>query len=212
MTTDNLPSYDDLIAFASDELDGEAAQRVQRHIERVPDAAATVSRFRIVLNRMQAAHYPDPPPSLIAKAKRAFRDANTGSGVSGPSLFDKLGVVIAHLAYDSRLQPLAVRDRGGGDVVQLTYEAPGFEVDLRAERKSGSTADSTWEVMGQFSSEGESVDSLEIVAMDARTNRIIARSPLDETYMFSLDLPDGWYDLSVRGTSDILILPELLLE
>ena len=65
MTTDDQPSYDDLIAYASGELGGEAAQRVQQHIERVPEAAATVARFRIVLDRMQDAHFPDPPPRLV---------------------------------------------------------------------------------------------------------------------------------------------------
>lgn len=211
MTHDDMPSYDDLIAFAGGDLDGETARRLQQYIDQNSEAAATVARYQSALSRMQFAHYPDAPPSLIARAKQVFRNTTTDSKASGATWFDQLGTVLAHLVFDSRLQPLAVRDRGGSDVVHLTYEAPGLDVDLRAERKSDSTPDGIWEVMGQVSDERED-PGVEIVAVDARTHQIVAKVSLDETSMFSIELPDGIYDLGVRGRSDVIILPELLLE
>lgn len=212
MAADDRVSYEDLMAFANGDLHDEAAHRVQRHLDQNVEDARTVARFKLASQHMQAAEYHDPPADSVDRAKRVLRDAAADRISTGSSLSCWVDAIVARLTFDSRLQPLAVRGAGMGDAIQLSYEVDDLEVALRAECKEDESSKIRWELMGQVSTALNLPAEAEIVVAEAGTDRIVGRARLDDYRMFSIELPDGCFDLAVPGQNGVIVLPELLLE
>ena len=130
-------SREQLIAFAAGELEGPQADEVAAHLVANPDAARTVALYRTAAGATVADDSAAAPRDLVTRAKGIFRAEQP----ERPGLMDRIQDVIAHLVYDSHLQPaatrLATRLRAEGRSVDLVLGHPKLKRALADADREG---------------------------------------------------------------------------
>ena len=202
------PTYEQLIAYAAEELSPGEAARVEAHLARDRGAARTVARFRLAWTALAADDGVDPSPQLMARAKATF---SPPPAPAPTRWWEHVEQVIATLIFDSRTQPALAGYRGRGSGFQLSFESDVGLVDLQAEPAGApplADGESGWHLMGQIDvSEPGATANVALVrrGQHAPTAEVNA----DPAGVFSMDAPGGRYDLYIRFGASYVALRDV---
>ncbi|MHC5113010.1 MAG: anti-sigma factor [Planctomycetota bacterium] len=195
-----------LLAFAAGELEGTEAQQVQAFIADHPEAAATVTLYRLAKTRRRLDDTVAPSATAVERAKAVFSQ-RTATAPAG--WLDRLTEIVARVVYDSRLQPAAVRYTDTGSRFQLSFETDAADVDLQAERlTAGDDAPERWRLIGQLSADPEP-GVVEARAETAGGGEVVGTARSDERSIFTLDLAPGTYDIRIVLADAEIVLPNI---
>ncbi|MHC4413815.1 MAG: anti-sigma factor family protein [Planctomycetota bacterium] len=203
-------TYQQLLRYAAGELSGPEAVEIEAHLARDPDAAATVSRYRLVRATLLADDGVDPPPEVVAKAKALFRRRAEVSK-RPPGLIDQVAATIARLIFDSRVQPALAGLRGPATGFQLTYELSGARLDLEvepAEPAEPAAEGAGWRLLGQIASP-RPLPAVRVALCQAGTDEPVCAVESDERGAFALDAQPGTYDLRIHLPDGVAVVPDL---
>jgi hypothetical protein len=201
------PTYEQLIAFAAGELPMGEAAAVAAHVQGDPDAAAVVSAWRTASETLRRDDSVAPSAAAMQRARAIFaqRAATMSSSTSRVAgWIESAQRFLAHLAYDSRVQPAAVRFAGDDDRINLTFETEEGDIDVQAERlRDEDSAESRWRVVGQISDAGSDEDDgpreVALVRHDEAIPVVLAIT--DEHGVFALETDSGAYELLIRAAA-----------
>ncbi len=199
-------SAEDLLAYAAGELPPDQAAEVKARLQDDLEAATLLRGVEFISKCLAQDGTVEPPPQVRARAKAIFR-AKLTERSSG--WLDRLGVTIAQLIYDARLQPAGFRSADAGRRVQLTYEAQGLEIDLQAERVdvAGGPGDRRcWHLIGQIEPASCGGDR-PVALLDAKTTSLVAETQTDDRAVFTLEAPAGRFDLVLGLPGGPVLLP-----
>ncbi len=143
------PSFDELLAFAANQLEADKALAVQRHLQASSSDANVVREIQRTLAVMRADDTVAAPDSVLARARALFEKAVR---VEVPSLAQTLRRIIAQLTFDNRRQPALAGYRSVAQAVALSFAADGVEIDLQIEPPSQRESNE-WRMLGQVSAE-----------------------------------------------------------
>jgi len=208
-TRANHPSGEQLVAFASDELDGADAIAAAAHINGCSSCTGTVARYRLVREVLRVADVPEPPAALLMQAKRLFATLDQPRAQELADRLAPLRRIVAELIFDSGagLSPALAGFRGGGDR-HLTYVAGEVQVDLRLQPPASQSG--AWRVQGQVDADALA-PSTAVEMVSAGEEWTVVQTTTDEHGMFDLAAPAGRYDILVRLPYALQILPGLEL-
>jgi anti-sigma factor RsiW len=193
-----------LLAYAAGELTGAAASEVETLMASDAEAARLVRSYRAVARAARADAATVPAQDLAQRARAIFR-----APVRAPreSWLDRAGAAIARLVFDSRLQPMMVRD--ADDRVQMAFESDDLEIDLQMRRRSGTG--NGWRLDAQVTGVSEFAGAA-AAAVSENAPAPSAVVDMDDRGRFRMELEPGRYDVVVRGPRGALILPGIRLE
>ncbi len=197
---------EDLLAYAAGELPPDQAAEVETRLQDDPEAAALLRGVEFISKCLAPDGAVEPPPQVRARAKAIFL---TKPAERLPGWLDRLGVTIARLIYDARLQPAGFRYADSGRRVQLTYEAKGLEIDVQAERVdvAGPPGDRRcWHLIGQIEPASCGGD-LPVALLAAKTTSLVAETKTDDRAVFTLEAPAGRFDLVLGLPGGPILLP-----
>lgn len=198
-------NYEMLIAFAAGELGGADAERVAAYVSANPNAAATVSRFRGVIDAGRNDDSVAPPTSLLREAYAIFK-ARTAKATL-PAWVESLKQIVASLVFDSRPQHATAGMRGVGMGYQLSYEFEQGEIDLDVEPIAGDGAGER-RVMGQVTAQGaDAAPAISLVGMDAETATLDAAA--DDRGMFRMNVRPGRYEMYVKLSDSVVAVRDV---
>ena len=205
----NHPSGEQLLAYASGEVDATAGTAISGHIAACAECDGVVARYRLVQGVLRADDAAEPPPALVTRAKALFAGTPNPDPAPRPDVLLPLRRVIAELVFDSgaALAPAMAGFRGTGDR-HLTYVAESVQIDLRVRPPEG--REGAWRVMGQVDAE-KLVPATPVDMVRAGENEAVVRATTDEHGMFDLAAPAGRYDLLIRLPCALQVLPGLVL-
>lgn len=201
-------TYERLLAFAAGEITGAEATEIEAHLERDPEAAAAVARYRALRHLVQHALAMEPSRTLIARAKAIFAEARAPAT---EPWWTRLEQVIANLVFDSRPQPALAGFRSAEMGFQLAFESDRTAIDLHAEPTGEGAREGTaaWQVMGQI--DVADAESGEVVLVPEGSEAPAAESSVDDEGVFSLRVPPGRYTLYVRSGRGSIVCEEIEL-
>ena len=203
-------AYEQLIAYAGDELEPAAAAAAATHVAGCPECAATVARYRLVRTTLLEDDSPTPPPATLARAKAIFAQQRRADPVD---LLAPLRRVLARISFDSRggfgdaFGPAFAGVRGAASGYQLAYESEAGEVDLQVEPPAG-PGSTEWRVLGQVAVD-EAVPGIRVALVPSGTEAAAVEAEADEYGVFGMDAPVGRYDLTIRLPTVALVVPDL---
>lgn len=181
-----------LIAFAAGEVLGAEAARIEAYVRRHPEAAELVRRYRAVRDRIARDDAVDAPGDVIDRARAIF---SAGRPAARTSWMEALETLVATLAFDSRVHPMAVRLVDNDREFQLAYEGEDVDVDLQA-RRIRPGREGAWQLMGQVSADEPHPGAR--VALIATEGDAVVETTADDRGMFIVDIPAGTWDVVVE--------------
>lgn len=199
-------TFETLIAYATGELDQEAADRVEEHLRVSRTDAEKVSRLQSVIQTMRSDDTSTPPAELLERAKAIFQPANRSAWYE---LRRRLEEVVAELVFDSRKQPALAGFRGSSDVVQLSYESEVADVDLEI-TPTIAEGRTTWLLMGQISPHETPAHPI-VALMSPSDETFCVEIMPDEHGVFTLHSAPGEYELLIRFADRVVVFPEVTL-
>ncbi len=197
---------EDLLAYAAGELPPEKAAKIAAHLNADPEAAVVLREVEAISKCIAEDGAVGPPQQTQADAKAIFKSK---PAAQVPGWLDRAGAVIAQLVFDGRLQPAGFRYAGARRRVQLTYEAPGLEIDVQAERvdAAGGPGDRRcWHLIGQIEPASCGRDC-PVALLAAKTTSLVAQTKTDDRAVFTLEAPAGRFDLVLGLPGGALLLP-----
>ncbi|HBY98209.1 MAG TPA: hypothetical protein DEP84_30405 [Chloroflexi bacterium] len=193
--------YEQLIAYAADELDGPEAAAVAAHLDACTRCTATVVRFRAARSVLRVDDGEMPPPATLTRAKALFIQRRHTPEANW------LQRVIAALAFDSRSGLALSGARGVAGGYQLGFESSVADVDLELEPPEKPIS-GRWQLLGQVvAHENAPVTTVGLAPVGASTP--IAQTDADEHGFFSLHAAPGRYNLLVTLPTVLLVLPDI---
>ncbi|MDP9364166.1 MAG: hypothetical protein M3Q10_08065 [Chloroflexota bacterium] len=196
-------SYQQLIDYAADDLEGQDAAPVAAHLAACAECSATVARYRAMRRALASAELVAPPAATMARAKALFT-LERGASPPGQS-FEVLDRVIARLAFDSRRSLSMSGVRSAGTNFHLMFEEDLADVNLQIERLSEREGDA-WQILGQVTVD-EASSQFVIGLVPVQGSRPIVEAETDENGFFTVQAVEGRYDLHIRLSSALMILP-----
>lgn len=191
-----------LLSFAEGTTGPAQAAEVEAYLDANPPAAGLVAMYRLVRRRRREDDSLAPPDVAMARAKELFRRHRPEAVPTWP---ERLVVTIARLVYDSRVEPVAVRDRDLGSRFQLSAETDDLEVDLQVERLESGLR---WRVTGQIDGE-RCLPGVEVAVIASGQTEPITVVYGDDHGYFVVELDTGRYDLRFRLPETVIVLPDL---
>lgn len=152
-----------------------------------------------ILQRMQTDHSVDAPADVIKYAKNLYRTRATEPNRS------VIQRVLAVMTIDLAPNRAAFGERsaGSGQARQVLFESGENAVDLRV-----SNVENRFDIRGQILGDGFANGEIEIAG---KKNSFTAR--LDELSTFRLAaIPEGEYNISIRGENSELFIESLILK
>lgn len=214
-------TYEQLAAFAFGELGPRETAELEAAMAANPDAAGLARRLRTIRELAAAdARAGRPSEEAIRRAKAIFEPAAKANRIEAfvARALGAVDAVIAELAFDSRLQPLAVRDIAATGQFQLSYELENADLDLRIEQRSSHEDAASGErhrVTGQYSADDPTREAtISVVRTDAEDGdaAVITKTTCDARGCFTLELDRGSYVLLIKLPEGDVIVPEFILE
>ena len=189
--TDQHPSFEELVAYASGELAGELTGEQAAAMESAA-AASTVAQLRRVLELLRT----DESEPVPADARRAAWAAFRSRGNRGPAAWLAAAErLVASLLSDSRAQVAMAGYRGAPSTYRLAFESPCGRIDLQL-MPPGEPALDAWRIHGQLMLHDD-VES-GAVALTTREASPVAVTDPDEHGCFCVEATPGNYDLLVE--------------
>ena len=198
-------TYQQLIAYAAEELSGSQALEVEAHLVCDPAAAETVARYRAAFTAMQGDDGVEPSPPSVARAKGIFDPRHFAS--NEPGLAETVVGAIARLIFDSRTLPAPVGLRGQATGFQRTYElseSPVAELDLHGAIDD----DNGWRLVGQLASR-DPIGAVRVELCRPAGATPIQTVDADERGTFVLHVAPGTYDLRLRTSAGVTVVRDL---
>ncbi len=196
------PNFEELLAYAANEITGPRADDIRRHLNENPADAALVARAVRTIATMRADDTVAPPAAVTTRAKELFAKAVR---TSTPSLTETIRRIVASLTFDSRTQPALAGYRSVAQAVVLSFAVEGIEVDLQIEPPS--TRDGReWRMIGQVSSNRLPAG----VALRESLSGAVVREAVSEAHGgFRFAAPAGSYEIAIRIGDDEVVLPSI---
>lgn len=198
-------SYQQVVEFAADELGDQEAAVVAAHVASCAECAATVARYRAVRKALRSTAAIAPPVATIARAKAIFPRRPSHPPLSRPVEVVKRG--IARLAFDSRSGLALSGVRGAGSTYHVMYEGDLADVDLQVERLPEREG-GAWQIVGQVAVD-EPLSHVVVALVPSDAVLPTAEVEADEYGVFTVRAQEGRYDLHIRLTSALMIVPDL---
>ena len=190
MKQENI-TFDQVVAYASDELTGREASTVMAYLAVLPEAARTAQRLQEVIQRLRA---DDTVPGSAAAVRRALALLQSRDDVPTPDWLAPIRL-FATLVFDSRAQLAMAGYRGSAASYQLAFESEPARVDLQILPQDGNVGD-RWRVRGQVSVRDDAeVDAVTLVAEHSDT--ALATAVPDQAGRFKIDSDAGVFDLRI---------------
>ena len=193
---------DQLLSFAEGTLAAAQTAEIKVYLDANPPAARLVAIYRLVRRRRHEDDTMAPPEATLARAKELFRRHRPEAVPTWP---ERLVATIARLVYDSRLEPVAVRDPGLGSRFQIAAETDDLEVDLQVERLESR---SRWRVTGQIDGE-RSLPGVEVAVIASGQTEPITVVNADEHGFFVVEVDTGRYDLRFHLPETVVVVPDI---
>lgn len=203
-TSDNHPSLDDLLTYATGSVAGLDTSSLTTHLTSCGECAGIVARYQLVAETVRADALATPSPEVLARARSLFQRSGPESPVS--DFLQPVRRVLAELIFDSfgGLTPSLAGFRGSGDR-HMTFVAESVQIDLHVQAPV--TRAGIWQLHGQVDAVASSDSMVDLVY--AGEEDAVARVRTDDQGMFALEAPAGRYDLLVRLPDVIHVLPGL---
>lgn len=196
------PSFDELLAYAANELDATRMSEVRQHLASNTTDAGVVREIERTLGVMRGDDSVAPPEAVMARARALFHKAVR---VNAPTLTEKLRRIVAQLTFDNRRQPALAGYRSVAQAIVLSFAVDGVEVDLQIEPPAKREADQ-WRMMGQVNADRLPAG---IALRDAQTGTVV-REAVSETHGgFRFAAPAGKYEIAIRIGDDEVVLPDV---
>jgi hypothetical protein len=202
--TSKTPTYEQIVALALGELDGEASAAVEAGVRESPRAAQTLNRVRAMIATMRSDDTEAAPAGSIAAAKAIFQPPVKANRAGW---LDRVDELLGRLVFDSRAQPALAGYRGAEDGFSLTFESEAGVVDVQIDQAvSEDRTGSRWRLLGQLDSDGD-VGGAEVALAPAGSRRPIRHTTADAHGMFNLPVEGGRYDLLIQLGRRTIVLP-----
>lgn len=187
--TDNTPSIEQIVAFASGDLDPGEASALERGLSE-EDGRRALARVRRLLAALSQDADAGPSAAALHRAYRALSERRRGA------LRDWLSTVrtvAAELVFDSRASGALPGLRGGLDGAHLSMASDELELELRLVEGDGGDV----RLIGYADALGEG-EATAAIAMHAETRAELARAPIDPSGSFGLSAPPGSWQVIVE--------------
>jgi len=186
-------TFEQLVDYASGDLDAAEVSIVETYLAAMPNAAANATRLREVLETMRTDDARPPTAEAVRRALAAWSDRRAGTVLE---LLRHAERVVAEVVFDNRQRLAMPGFRGAASTHQLAYECPCGRVDLQILQRPGSPDDS-WRLRGQVAPADEPVVG-SVVLVSGGTAEAVAVTTPDPHGRFKIDSPPGVYDLLVE--------------
>ncbi len=188
-----------------DGLDGDGglddSVQMPRILQDLADGRLQASEVDTVVDWLQAAEDPAPPPWVVNRAVRIGRQGENGQQAR-TAIWRRL---VAALVYDTRLRPRAAGARAiAGDELRLMYQAGGIEIDLEV---TDSGIAGRLRMLGQVSAEPPDLTRA-WAAIEGPAGRV--EGEIDELGQFALEgLVTGRHRMEIGLTYELIEIPEV---
>ena len=206
--SDGRVSYEQLIAYAAGELDGEAAERVKRHLASSHEGSAIVRRFQMVAETLRRDDSQAAPADVLARVKALFADRRMATS---PGLLETAVRMIAELVYDSRPQVALAGVRGAATAYQLAFESERADVDLEVE-PDADAGSGLRRISGQITLSRESDEVRSVAFVSPGTSEVASTIKPDEHGVFGVTVASGKYDLVITLSDTQVVLANVEIE
>jgi hypothetical protein len=180
------PTSDEVLAFAAGELLDDRMAAVAAWVDANPRAAQFVRDFHRVAELTRSDDSTAVPRGVTRKAMAIPRALARAATIA--SWLEDLKAAVAHLTFDSRLQPLAIRS--GADTRHLTFESEMISADLSLTCHVGDGEHSI-ALSGQIEVSGDALAACRVSLRDPESGNEIKSLPVGETGYFSSTLAEG---------------------
>lgn len=193
------PGFERLIDYLDGRLSQKEAEAVEAHLgsgcERCLADRNWYEEFKAVA---QSDDMVEPPAWLLKRALRLFVERKEGA-------LDKLGRLIASLAFDSFARPIAEGARSAGAPSrQLLYRSGPYSIDVQLTASAPGRAN----LMGQVLCQEGSTAELPVRLM--RGEKVLRSATTNSLGEFALkEISQGSYDLIVETAQGTIVLREL---
>lgn len=198
------PTNDEVLAFAAGELSAGRIEAVAAWVESNPQARQLLSDFQRVAALAASDDSIAPPRAVTRRAVAIPRIQDRVAAVA--ALVERFKAVVAHLTFDSRLQPLAIRS--DPSTRHLTFESDVMSADLSVTHHVGETADGI-ALSGQIDVSSDAAVVSHVSLCDPDTGNEIKSVPVSETGYFSATLPEGPMEVLVNVGGEWIHLPDV---
>jgi hypothetical protein len=189
--------FEQLAAFALNELDAVEAQAVRTALAASPADAATVERIRLLAATVAEGELQAPPRALVQRVRALLQPA--AAPVDIGAWLDRFGQAIASLVFDSRRGAALAGFRSStapGTGYQLAFSCDAADVDLQINPPHASGV-SEWSVRGQIgTASGPAQATLALLRPEDR--HVVAVGTTDPHGMLLLNAPAGSFEAVVK--------------
>lgn len=199
-----------LLAYADGTLPPDKAAEVEAHLTTHAVEAQLVAQYRLIKQRVSSDDSVEPSLTAIARARAIFNPALLPAR-ERTGWLAAVERFIATCVFDSRVEALAVRSAAAEQLVNLSYRAPGVDIDLQAERldpPAFNGGEARWQILGQINS-SVAARPARIAITSSGSIMALAECSADEYGSFSIQMPPGRYDLHVQLSNGVVVLPDL---
>jgi hypothetical protein len=199
MTEQDL-SFEELVAYASGELTGADAERIEARVE----GSGAVTRLRRIFELLRTDDSAAPPAEVRRRVMAAFGE------IARPSRpwLEGLQQLVARLILDTRDQVAVAAYRGGTSSYRMAFDSPCGRIDLQVLPPAPSASD-RWRLRGEAAFDETRPTTVSLVAGEA--SEPAATASADEQGHFNIESPPGVYDLLIElETADqVVVAPGL---
>jgi anti-sigma factor RsiW len=189
----NGVTFEQIVAYASGELDVAEASVVEAYLTAIPNASADAAMLREVIDTLRADDTVPPTAEAVRRALAAWSVRRAGKILDWLRQAEH---VVADVVFDNRDRLAMPGFRGAASTCQLAYKSSSGRVDLQA-RRIPRSPNGWWRLRGQVSqADTPAIGSVAIVS--SGTQEAVAVTKPDRYGRFKMDSPPGVYDLLVE--------------
>ncbi len=186
--------FQQLVAYASGELEGQEAAQVEAYLARWSIAAGDVTRLRETLEIMRSDDSEEPTPEAVGRALAVV--ARSRKPVAPRRPLAGLDRILTRLVFDSRAQLAIPGYRGPASSYQLAYECEQGRIDLHV-LPTSPVARGWYRIRGQVAWRSK-VDSGFVCLIKKGADEPVESVMSDQHGRFRVDAPPGVYDLLIE--------------
>jgi hypothetical protein len=203
-----------LLDYIENRAAADTVAQVAAHLEGgCARCAQEIAAWQRLLGALHAYPASAPPEPVRQRALNIFEQSAAAHGSPAPSVFAPrpvsrvpgLAVILARLAFNSRVQPAQFGTRDAAPSFQLLFEADGTEIDLLCELQ-----DTRWRVTGQALC-GDTPHKGRLVSAASAQGRAETETDADGEFRLS-NLPPGEYEIVLHEVDRDIVLPGVHLE
>lgn len=199
-------SDEQLIAYASGDLNSDDAAVVAAYVRQDPRARATVQAWRSAASTWRTDDSAAPSDQAVARVKSLFAERPAPIAPPQLSWLEIVDRVLAALVFDSRSQLALEGFRGTTEVIRLSFTCELGDVDLEVLAPDG-LGDTRSRVIGQMSPTAQKADHVALCRPGTRA--VAADGPVLPDGTFELLVEPGVYDLLLHVAGRVLTIPSV---